>query len=426
MRLREKIIGLGLILVALGSGDASASFDEFADQFSPTNIELRARHIMLTIKGELELEFHDLEGEGGPGKDSMTDTRTIGTRSPFVEIDSFWLALRIGLSPEVGVFSFLDFSTRGASVGSVWFDVRDRAPGWLEHHLEAGYNSPIVKIDRRTERYPLIASSYWRYPELHLAYEAIFLPHPRVRIELGGSLAMMRPLGFSGVQDSTAQPGTINILVSAPASVFSGNGPVGGGRLRVDAFGAFVDAFGFLGALAAQSGTDILRAGFSSYRNLPSYPSNEDGGGDFFWYGGRVGYEDYGVLALVEAIASKEDLIERWGGYAQLSYRIEPFDQAVFFHRFEPLVRYEVYRVLDSTTPLGTTGRALRSPAPIDAVTWDHDILTIAMIIAAYRDLILLRAEYYFIDERNGVSALDVEEAPFRNNELMIQAELRF
>ena len=410
---------------ALPVRPASASFDEFAEGYSPTNVEIAARWVVLTLKGEVELELHDLEGEGGPGYDSPTDTRTIGTRSPFVEIDSFWLAVRVGFGEGLGAYSVLEFTTDDARVGAVWFDFRATAPGWLEHHAEVGYHTPIVTIDRRSERYPLIGTSYWRQPEVHAAYEAVFTLAERVRLEVGLSLAMMRPLDLAGVQESTHQRGTINVLTYGASRVFSGNGPVGGGRLRLEAWGAFVEGFGFVGKLASEAGTDMLRSGFSNYRDLDGHPADGDGPRDFWWVGGRVGYADHGVFALAEGIYSREGLLRRWGVYGQLSYRIRLREEPSWFHALEPLVRYEVYRIVGSTE-VQESGRALRSTAPINAVSWDWDILTLSLTAQVYRDILRIRLEYYFIWEHNGVSALDIAGESFRNDELLVQIELRF
>ncbi|PIE19251.1 MAG: hypothetical protein CSA66_02670 [Proteobacteria bacterium] len=412
-------------LVAHAPTPAAASFDEFADRNSPKNVEIRSEHIHLTLKGELELELHDLQGEGGPGFDSPTDTRTIGTRSPNVEIDSFWLALRVGLAEGLGVYSVLEFTARDASAGAAWFDLRVREPQWLEHHVELGYHTSIVKVNRRTERYPLIASIYWREPEIHLAYEGVADLGDHVTLELGASLAMMRPLSFTGVQESTSQAGTINVLSYGGAKTFSGNGPVAGGRLRLGVHGAYLDAFGFVGELASEAGTDVLRAGLPNYRDYPGYDAEAEGGRTFWWAGGRLGYDGHRLHALAEAIASQEGQLRRWGFYAQLSYQIPLREAPTVFHTIEPLVRYERYLIQDSTV-VGASGRALRSTALSNAVSWDYDILTLALETMVYRDLLRLRLEYYVIDEQNGVPALDVANAAFRNDELLVQAELRF
>ena len=400
------------------------AFDEFSDQHSPTHFMLRAKDLTLILKGELELELHDIEGRGGPGHDSPTDQKTLGTRSPFVEIDSLWLALRVGIGSHIGVFSVLEFRPDGAGVGAVWADARWNGPGWLEHHAEAGYHTPIVKVDRRTERYPLIATAFWREPELHLAYEARMRLAQRVHLDLGASLAMMRPLALAGVQDSRSQAGTINILGLGSAETMSGNGPVGGGRLALDVYGAFVEGFGFVGRMAAEGGTDVLRSAFPNYRHLDGYYEG-NAFGDFFWAGGRVGFHGYGVHAWVEGIYSREDLLDRWGAYAQASWRIPLPIAGGWLPALEPLVRVETFRIIGGAE-VQASGHALRSNAPANAASWDHDALTVALISEVYRDLFKIRVEYSFLREHNGVPGLDVGDAPVRNDELVVQLELRF
>lgn len=400
------------------------AFDEFDDGYSPTHFQLRSRYLTLTLKGELELELHDLEGRGGPGFDSPTDTRTIGTRSPFVEIDSLWLALRIGFPANISVNSYVELTVWDARVGAVWLDYRGQAPSWLEHHVEVGYHTPIVTIDRRSERYPLLGSIYWRQPELHAAWTGTFQLTSQISIDLGLSVAMMRPLDFSGVQESSSQPGTINILSYGAARAFSGNRPVLGGRLRLLVYGAFIEGFAFTGRLASEAGTDVLRSGFPNYRDLPGYDgeAEEDA---FFWAGGRVGYEGAQLRAMAEGIGSREGLIRRWGVYAQASYAFQIRPEASLFHTLETLVRWETYRISGSAE-VGPNGRALRSPAPINAVSWDYDVLTVSLITDVYRDLVKLRLELAMIWESNGVPDDGVANEPFRNNELLAHVELRF
>jgi len=412
---------LGFLAVAPA---ALADRDEFADGQAPTHFVLKAEHLTLTLKGELELELHDLEGLGGPGFDSPTDTLTLGTRSPFVELDAFWLALRLGFGGGINVNSVLEFSTTGARLGAVWADLRVAGPCWLDHHVELGYALPIVAIDRRTERYPLLATQLWREPEMHLAWEGRLWGEGPVTVDLGLSVAFMRPLRLAGVQDSTSQKGTINVLASGPAAPFSGNGVVGGGRLKVDLYGAFIEAYGLLGALSDEGGTDVLRSAFSSYRQLPGYDAETGGSHAFQWVGGRVGYVGHGVHAWAEAAASREGLLERRAFYVQASVAI-PLGLETVLHTLEPLLRWERAGIAGSADVL-SSGRALRSPALIDAVAWDWEVWTAALALDVYRDLVKVRVEYAFISESNGIAMIAIPTEPFRNNELTLQVQLRF
>ena len=414
-----------LLFLLLPHFAARASFDEFSDEQRPAHFELNTGHqLSLAIKGELKLGLHDIEGSGGPEHDSPTDTLTLGTRSPHIELDSFWLALRLGFSKHLNVNTLLEFSTSRASLSAVWIDFRTEAPKRLFHRAEIGYQTPIVAIDRRSERYALAATSYWKSPEFHLAYEGAFFFTPKIHLELGLSIAMMRPLTFSGVQQSNFQSGTINVLSYGPAKSFSGNGPVGGGRLRIEAYGAFLEAFGFIGKLAAQSGTDMLRSGFPNYRTLKGYSTASALSGDFHWFGGRLGFWGKRLKVFAEIVASREDLLDRFGAYAQISYALALPFLGKWLCSVEPLVRLETMRILGSTE--AKDGVALRSPAMINAVSWDWNAVTAALALEVFDDLVFLRFEYYVLLEKNGVPALGIDESPFANNELLIQLSLRF
>jgi hypothetical protein len=414
-----------LPLLAVGPARADDRRDEFDDSLAPAHFELRSGALRLVLKGAVKLELHDLQGEGGPGYDSPTDTKTLGTRSPFVEIDSFRLAFRLGLGETLELDTEVAFTPSSAAVDAVWLDWRGTGPSWLSHHVEAGYAPPVVKVHRRSERYPLIGTIAWRDPEIHAAYEAVFRLAERVSIEAAASLAMMRPLDLATVQDSRGQPGTLSVLAYGRARTFSGNGPVGGGRLRVSAWGAFAEAFAFAGRLSTEGGTDVLRAGLMNYRRLPGYDAAGSSYGRFRWFGARAGYEDHGVHAWAEGILFQEDLLTRWGAYAQASYAIPILRDTPWLRHLEPLVRGELYRIRDAATPLDADG-ALRSTAVVNASSWDWDVLTIGLIADVYADVLKVRAEYTFLREHNGVPALGVADEPVRNDELVLQAEVRF
>lgn len=417
-------ITLVLLLCTAGPSAAWAAFDEFADGYSPKNFELRAEHLTLVLKGEVELELHDLEGRGGPGFDSVTDTRTLGTRSPFVEIDTFWLAPRVVFPNGMAVYSILEFTPRAAGVTAVWFDGRVRWPEVIEHHLEIGFHTPFVKIDRRTERYPLIATMYWRESEIHAVYEGRWQAAEQVALQLGLSAALMRPITFSSVQDGNSHRGSINVVSYGAARPFSGNAPVWGAKLELEAFGFGATGFAYLGQLASEAGTDELRNNFGNYTSL-------EGGADevldrtFYWYGGRLSYDRYGVHAVAELIASRESLLRRWGAYVQASYEVHLFDPATVFHTLEPVVRYEIYRIRDADR-VGPSGAALRSPAPSQAVTWDYHIVTAGLVAVIYRDIVRARVEYAWVRENNSVAGLGIANEPIRNDELLVQLEVRF
>jgi hypothetical protein len=305
-------------------------------------------------------------------------------------------------------------------------DLRARWPARLAHHLEVGLQTPFVAIDRRSERYPLIATVYWREPEVHVIGETQLELGHRASASVGVSLAMMRPIGRAGVQESTAQTGTIAVVAYDPAAAFSTRAPVVGAKAELATCGAAATVFGFAGRLGSERGTDALRSSFPNFAILPGYAADdavEDA--TFHWYGARLSFSGYHLHALVEAIASRESFLRRYGAYGQFSVELPLRAPDAWFHTLELLGRYELYR-LRGAKRVRASGEALRSPAAHRAVTWDFSATTAALIAVAYRDLLRLRLEYYWIAEDNGVPGLSIDDDPFANNELLAQLELRF
>ena len=91
----------------------------------------------------------------------------------------------------------------------------------------------------------------------------------------------------------------------------------------------------------------------------------------------------------------------------------------------EARIRLERY-VIEGAGDALTSDRALRSPDPSQAISWDYDVLTIALASQLYRELLWLRAEHSLIDERNGAPELERPDIPIANHETTIDLELRF
>ena len=166
---------IALVCGVLGVDSRPAlAFDEFDTQYAPPRFTLKYHDLTLEIKGRARLGLHDLQGEGGPDHDSPTDTATIGTRSPFVELDSFDLAFRLNWQELIWLNTNISFLTDSTSLSAIYFEYRDQLESWFSHGAEVGYLSSVVATDRHTVRYPLIATEYWKNPEYHAAYGAHF------------------------------------------------------------------------------------------------------------------------------------------------------------------------------------------------------------------------------------------------------------
>lgn len=367
----------------------------------------------VVLHGELEVEVHDLSGRGGPGFDSATDTRTVFTRSPYGEIDAGYVSGEVEVAPNSTATMALDVDTTGARM--VIASVRWRREGAVTHDLFAGYDRLAVALDRRTERYPLVATSYWRNPSLHVRYD-LSSGSGRVRAHAGVHAGFLRPLGVAPVQDSTAFDTTIRVLAWDPGRPMPGVGPEVGAWLGASAGPAFVDVFAFAGRLGAEGGTDALRAEF---------PNLADPGGvrATGWAGGRLGAESEVVHAWVEGVVSREGAVRRAGGYAQGSVTI-PLRDGPLLQSAEPLLRAEVYTLPGAGA--SSAGGALRSPALGNAVTWDFAALTAAVAVDLYAPTLRARLEYAVIRERNGVPDTSVPNSPFPNDEWLVQLEAGF
>ncbi len=357
--------------------------------------------IAVELSGELELELVDIEGEGGPGFDSVTDTRTLGTRSPTVRLDTARVVVRARHVAGLGGALSVDLRPRGLYVGVATIDFErwgQRLWAGLDRPLpSAGRNHPLPSADRRTERYPLIAAAYWREPGLAAGWSGRF-----GAFEVGTSVGIRRPLDLSPVSEAPAS-GTLNVVGYGQARSFSGNGPVVGGYLGLSAHGVTALGFGFVGPLSAEGGTDVLRSALPRYRDLP--PAAE--GTPAWWAGGRFGYDGFGVHVLVEAIASAEDRLSRVGTWAQLAYRV-PVRDGAWMPWLLPLVRWE------RTWMNGAD--VLRGHAPAHAAGWEWRIWTLALIAEVYRELLRVRVEY----------ALVAESHSLPNDELLMHLEVRF
>jgi hypothetical protein len=231
------------------------AFDEFDTMHAPPRFALSYEDLTLEIKGRARLGLHDLQGEGGPGYDSPTDTATIGTRSPFVELDSFELAFRLNWQELLWLNTNVTFTTAGASLGAIYFEYKQDLETWFSHGAEIGYQNSIVATHRHTVRYPLIATQYWKNPEYHAAYGARFQPSENTSIVLYASVSMMRPLKSEPIHGSSTYAGSLKTLSYGTAKAFSGNSAAGTALVRISTHG--FTAEGFTGSAIRQIGYNI-------------------------------------------------------------------------------------------------------------------------------------------------------------------------
>ena len=400
------------------------AFDEFDATHAPARFSIDATEdIGLDIKGRMRISLHDLQGEGGPGYDSPTDTATIGTRSPFVALDSFELSFRGHWKDLLWINANVAFLTDDTYLSAIYFEYKSELTDWFSQGVEIGYQNSIVATNRHTVRYPLIATNYWRNSEYHVAYGGKFNLAKDTSIALYASLGMMRPLKSEPIHGSSVYKGTFSTLAYGPAQAFSGNSPTGTALLRFYTHGFDLDLFGFVGELTTQYGIHTLISDFTYYRLDPDFDANETEA-LAYWYGGRLSYEFEGFHIMGEVIASHEHLLDRVGMYVQAGYNWTR-DGAFWVNEIEFVARYEQTWLLHSTE-LFDEKHALRSPETNNAITWDYKILTLALKADIVSDFVALRLEYSLIWEENGVPALDIASEEISNNEFLLQIEARY
>lgn len=400
----------------------ACAFDEFDTEHAPSRFSLSYEDLELEIKGRARIGLHDLSGKGGPEYDSPTDTATIGTRSPFVDLDSFDLSFRLNWDQIIWFNTNIYFTTDETALSAIYFEYRQSLSTWFSHGVEVGYQTPIMATYRHTVRYPLIATQYWKNPEYHLAYGARFDFAADTAITLYLAASFMRPLKSEPIHGSYEYSGSLKTLAYGSAKPFSGNAVSGSGLIRFFTHGFSLEAFGHLGNIVTKDGLNTLVSDFIYYRSLPNYNSEENTT-LAWWAGGRMAYNGYGFHIMAETIASQEQLIKRLGMYVQASYTYTR--DARFFNAFEVIARYEQTWLKDATKPIDDT-HALRSPDTNNAITWDHKILTLAARLNIFKDILSARFEYHFFFEDNGVPKLNIKSVDFDDNELLFQLEARY
>lgn len=404
---------------------AWAGWDAFSDERQPPRFAIEGPDgLRLVLKGRADLAWRDLEGAGGEGHDSRTDTVTLGTRSGTARLERVLLAPRLVTDEGLAFLAELEFDDRAARARAAWFDF-ERDLGPLDVHLEAGLNVPFVAIDDLTLREPLTSRIYWGRREVHLTAEAG--ARGRLGWTLGVSLGLMRPLVTALVNDASER-GTLAVVGSGDAESFSGNAPVYGARAALVWAGVRLEAFGYRGTLSAERGYDELRTRMANYALLPGFDAADPRRQDdtFWWAGGRLDARLGGAELRVEAIESAESLLRRRAGYAQVGYvwRRSEHPRA-FLRTVEPRARAEYYRLVGADRRLAE-GRALRAVDPSQALTWDWDVLTLALTTQLYGELLRLHVEHSLVREANGAPAAGQAQADVDNDETTAALELRW
>ena len=159
----------------------------------------------ILLGGEVETEFVDVEGPGGFENQDLTYNK-VKNRSPHMRIDKAVLSTRVNYSENLYYNFELRFGDKKANVDKHY--ARWTLPG-INTRFEMGKNKPMIAAKRQTEGYPLIGTAFWKGREYHITSDTKYSLGENIRVDLGLSFAMKRPLGT----DDAAEDKSFKMMV---------------------------------------------------------------------------------------------------------------------------------------------------------------------------------------------------------------------
>ena len=163
-----------------------------------------ASGLNVTLGGEVEMEFIDVEGPGGFSNQDLT-VKKVKNRSPHMRIDKAVLIAKVDYNENLYYKFEFRFSDEKAFIDKHY--ARLNIPS-MNTQFELGKNKPMVATKRRTEGYPLIGTAFWKGREYHITSETKTEMGP-FKITGGLSFAMKRPIGT----DDAAEDKSFKMLV---------------------------------------------------------------------------------------------------------------------------------------------------------------------------------------------------------------------
>ena len=364
----------------------------------------------ITIGGEVEMEFVDVEGPGGFTNQDLT-IQKVKSRSPHMRIDKAILSARVDYSENLYYKVEFRFGDRKANVDKHY--ARLTIPS-INTRFELGKNKPMIDTKRQTEGYPLIGTAYWKGREYHLTAESDYNLGENIELFTGLSFAMKRPLGT----DDAAEDKSFKMMVYDDYNDKDGQTFEYGATLGMKAFGLTAQGWYYTGQLIDDFDWKTQLGGLPGYDEVAeAYDTTED---DLthWWYGGRINFDKWNTHVRAEYISSQDGLIPRDGYYVEGSYR---FNEPKFLpvKNIEPIVRY------------GELNMQRHSPVLGDPETWDRQMTTIGLL-TRLNDHIAVKIEYYLLDEVTGgkvtTNSNDVttDNTFMKDNQFLMQIKYEF
>ncbi len=363
--------------------------------------------LRLAFHGSLELEFVDVEGQGGFSHQDLT-TLKVNNRSPHLKLDKAVLEPRLLYKNWfVGVFQIRGNSSKVyIDRAHVTFHIRRAFTKIL-----VGKDRPFVYPGRVTEGYPLIGTQYWKGRTPQIAVQTA-IPLGPVTLRFGAMFGSKRKLGT----DDIAEDDSFKMMVYDDYRAESGNTFEGGGKIGVDLYGFSLLGYGFGSRLYDNEDLRYI-TDYELPRAITAggFTTDELSNDLSYWYGGRVGFNRWGVGVRGEYIRSRDGVVRREGFYVQASYQLA-LSRWVGAGHWASKLKFLL---------LGRYGQSALTNIPEqrdESVSWNRQMLT-AAFITSWADFLFFKVEYYILMEDTGGLGVDADIA---DNQLLFQLNLEF
>ena len=340
----------------------------------------------IELGGEVELEFVDVEGEGGFDNKDLTYQK-VKTRSPHMRIDKAVLGIKVNYSENLSYTLEYRFDDDDAKIDKHY--ARLNVPA-INTRFEFGNNRPLVATKRYTEGYPLIGTAYWKGRELHLTSISKF-NMGGLKLNLGFSTAMKRAFAT----DDLAEDKSFKMMTYGNYSPNDGQTMEYGIKAGAEFAGILGEGWFYLGELMDDyDWKTSLSQGLNGYDEL-----GDEEDKTHFWYGGRL-TGDWGPLHVrTEYIYSKDGLLPREGAYAEAGIQLP--ENLTFFIPVKSVSMYGRSGFLNLIDVPLSSGTSHEWAYLAEPMSWSRQMNTISAIFKL-NDFITVKAEYYVLNEDTG------------------------
>ena len=371
--------------------------------------------VKIEMSGEVEMEFIDVEGEGGAGNQDAL-IQKVQTKSPHTRIDKAVLDFKVYYSENITYRVSFNFDDNKGFADKYYLKYKND-----NTTIKIGKDRPAVALKRVTEGYPLIGTAYWKGREYHIDWQQSFK-----MFTLGSTVSLKRPLGY----DDAAEDKSFRMLVYDDTRVIDGQTIEYGLRGSTSLAGLNLMGWYYTGKLIDdEDWKKHLHFDFDYYPES-NFVLNDDANVDHYWLGGRADYNIFNTDFRGEYIQSIDGFLSRSGFYGEISRDVKlPFlDNSV-----KLLGRYGELNIDEKMVQNSDTGDVYDAFLPLlkDPHTWDRSLVTLAAIYDL-TDYAKVKVEYYMIDEETGDTQAEADsdnrdyQPNIKDNQLLVQFELSF